>query len=159
AAQKLPQLGSNLEPNLERILALRPDLVLVATTANREASVERLQSLGVPVYATRSASLEELWGTFRALGALVGRAAAGEELARSVRARVDAVRARSAGHPKPRALVVVWNDPLMTVGPKNLADELIVAAGGENLCADADASFPRYPIERVLKRGAEVVVV
>jgi iron complex transport system substrate-binding protein len=157
--KSLPSLGSTLEPNLERLISLKPDLVLVATTANRQDSVDRIQSLGIPVYATRSESLAALGGTIRQLGALVGRTAEGEALANGVRDRVEAVRERAKGKPRPRALVVVWNDPLITVGPKTLADELLAAAGGDNVCADADTTFPRYPVERVLKRAPEVIVV
>ncbi len=151
-------LGTNLEPNVERLLALAPDLVLVATTANREESVQRLESLGLSVYTTRSTGTESLYGTFRAIGALLGKTAEADALVARTRARLDAVRARSSG-PRPKAMVVVWNDPLVTAGPASLPAELLALAGGDNICADADTSFPRYPLERVLARAPEVIIV
>ncbi len=152
-------LGTNLEPNIERLLALKPDLVLVATTANREESVQRLASLGLSVYTTRTTGLESLYATFRGVGGLLGKSAEAEALVSRTRARLGAVRAAHAGRPRPKALVVVWHDPLVTVGPASLPNELLELAGGDNVCADADAAFPRYPIERVLARGPEVIVV
>lgn len=158
-AKTLPRLGSNLEPSLERILALQPDLVLIATTANREESARRLEGLGVPVFATRSESVAELGQTIEQVGALVGRAAAARALYADLQRRLDAVRARAAGRPRPKALVVVWSEPLVTVGPGTLAHEILELAGADNVCGDAETRFPQYPVERVLRRAPEVLVV
>jgi iron complex transport system substrate-binding protein len=158
-ARALPRVGADVDPSLERIVSLRPDLVLTATSANAQATVEALERAGVPVFVSRADRLDEIYRDVEAIGDAVGRRAAARELAGRLRARVDAVRTAAAGRARVRALVVVWSQPLVVAGPRSHVGDLIAAAGGENTVDDSQQPFPTYSVERILERSPEVVVV
>src|SRR5262249_53769991 len=152
------RVGSEMEPSAERLLALAPDVVISAETANRRETVAALERLGVPVYVTRTPDLQGLRQTILDLGRLVGRDAQAAALAGRIDETVARARARTNAVPVP-ALVVVWNDPLYVVGRATFASEILAAAGGRNVADDAATGFPTFPIERVLARAPEVIVV
>jgi ABC-type Fe3+-hydroxamate transport system substrate-binding protein len=159
AARKLPQLGVDIDPSLERIVALKPDLVFTATSANNRATVETMERLGLTVYVSHADSLAQILDDARALGRATGHAAEGERLAATMEARVAAVRARRAGAPRVRTLVVVWSDPLLVAAPGSHVGDLLDAAGGDNIVDQGTIPFPSYSPERVLARAPDVVVV
>ncbi len=158
-ARNRERIGSNLDPSLERILALKPDLLFAATTANSMATVTAIERLGVPVYVSRSASLAEVYADVAAVADAIGLRAEGERLAASMKARIDAVRAAHAGARPIPTLVVVWSEPLNVAGKGGHVDELIRAAGGRNIADDSEQPFPTYSVERVLARAPEVILV
>jgi iron complex transport system substrate-binding protein len=159
AARTLPHVGSELAPSLERIVALKPDVVLLAATANSRELPAELGRLGIRVVSSRTDTLDDVWRDIATIGAALGRAPAAAELGARLRARVDAVRASITAAPRPRTLVVVWTDPLTVAGGHSFVDDAIVAAGGENIAADSPQPYPQYSIERLLARAPEVIVV
>jgi iron complex transport system substrate-binding protein len=159
AARAMPRVGSEQEPSLERIVALRPDVVVTAMTANREITVQTLERMSVPVFVTRTETLSALAGTIRALGHLTGREAGAAALAAQVTAELDAVKKRAAALPATSALVVVWSDPLFVVGSGSYAADVLALAGGRNVAADAGPGFPKYSLERVLRADPAVILV
>lgn len=154
-------VGSDIEPSLERILAMRPDVVFSARTANPESAVHALERLGVPVYVSRSETLAEVRRDVVNVGEVVGRRAEAEALAGSMAARLEALRGAVAGDggPGPLVLVVVWPEPLTVAGPGSFVDELLRHVGARNLAGDAGAPFPTYGVERVIERQPDVIVV
>lgn len=158
-AAEVPSVGTNYEPSLERILGLRPDVVFTATTANLVETVEAMERFSLSVFATRSDDLEELAETIRVVGRVVGRQDEADELLSQIERRLERVRVlREEREPVP-ALLVVWNDPLYVVGRETYTAELLDLAGGTNVAADAGAGFPKYSLERVLKRGPAVILI
>lgn len=158
AARALPTVGADVNPSLERILGLKPDVVLTATSANTQATAEALERLGVPVFVTRADSLADIYGDIASIGEVVGRELAALALIDSMQARMAAVRARVAARPRVRALVVVSSEPLMVAGRSSFIDDLLRAAGGDNVAGDSAQPFPTYSIERLLVRAPEVIV-
>ena len=122
AAQKVPRVGSDLSPSVERIVALRPDVVFVATSANSKELPDELERLGVRVVISHVVALDDLWRDIVTTGDAVGRHEAGAALAEKLRARIAATRARVAALPPVKALVVVWADPLTVVGGRSFVD-------------------------------------
>ncbi|MSP63799.1 MAG: cobalamin-binding protein [Myxococcales bacterium] len=156
----LPRVGANTDPNLERIVALRPDVVFTATSANTQRTVEAMERLGLPVYVSRADSLEEIYRDVIAIGEVVGRGAEAERRVADLRRRIALVGARrKVGSPRVKALVVVWSDPLMVAGRASHVGDLLLAAGGENMADDSPQPFPTYSLERVVARVPEVMVV
>jgi iron complex transport system substrate-binding protein len=156
---RIETVGANLEPSLERILALRPDVVFSATTANSQATVEALERAGVPVFVSKAETLEQIYTDLGAIGAAVGREAQAAELVKQMRARLAALHARHAGRPAVPMLVIVWTEPLVVAGKASHLEDLITAAGGVNLADDGAVPFPNYSLERMVARAPEVVVV
>jgi iron complex transport system substrate-binding protein len=159
AAQKLPRVGGETDPSVEKIVALRPDIVVTETTANRQETAEQLERLGIPTFVTHVQSLADLDRAIRDLGMLVGRETQAEALVTEMHARFDAIRERTKNLPRVPTLLVVWSDPLFVVGKETFTSELIALAGGINVTDDAGAGFPKYSLERVLRHAPEVIIV
>lgn len=159
AALKVPIVGSDLLPSVERIVALKPDVVFVAASANTRELPMELERLGMRVVTSQVATLDDLYRDIRAIGDAVGKADAAGKLVADMRARIAAIHARVAARPPVKTLVVVWSEPLTVVGGKSFVDEEIRAAGGVNIAADAEQPYPQYSVERMLARAPDVVIV
>jgi iron complex transport system substrate-binding protein len=151
-----PSVGQPVEPNLERIAALRPDLVFVAAI-NRWETVQSLEGLGIPVYGTDSQTVEGMLETVRQIGALVGKEQAGEELAGSLEARLDALRVRLAGRAKKRVFYVVWLDPLITTGRNTFIADALRWAGARQV-PGLRQDWPHVSLEEVVARQPEYLI-
>lgn len=160
-AARLPVVSDAVQVNLERLLSLEPDLVVGDVQVVR-AHVERLQALGVPVFAVDVPDLESLFETLLLLGRMTGHQETAQALVEGLRARVAAVEARTGHLPadqRPLVFVEVWHEPLMTAGPGSFIDELVTRAGGRNLAFDAPTPWPTYSVETVLARDPEVILL
>lgn len=158
AAAGVPKVGGYLTPSVESVLGVRPDLVIaVPSPGNREA-VRALERAGVRVVVVQDRLLGDLWASIRTIADALGVPADGERLAARVRAELDAVRARVAGRPRVRVLLVVGHSPLIVAGGATLQGELVEIAGGENVAADVGAAWPQVSPELVVARAPEVIV-
>lgn len=158
AVAALPSVGSGRDPSLERVAALRPDLVVHWASA-RPAVRDRIAALGVPVYSARATDTAGVFRTIANLGRLAGRTRAADSLATSIRREIADVRASVAGLPRPSVLYVVWGDPPLTAGPRTYVGELIEAAGGRSAFPDVEDDWPTVSLEAVVQRQPEVVIV
>jgi iron complex transport system substrate-binding protein len=154
----LPRVGSNYEPSVEAIVGLRPDLVLTATSANRRETADLLTGLQVPVFATNTRLLADVFRTTRVLGELFGREKEAAALNTRTEAELAAVRKAVAGRAPVRTLIAVWDRPLYAAGRDTFVDDLLAVAGGENVAADA-RGFVVYPLEKILKAAPEIIIV
>ena len=157
-ARQKPHVGSILNPNLERIVALKPDLVLGSPEANRRETADQLARLGIPVYGVKAQSVEETLGSIEALGRVLGRGNEAQELVESLRRRVAAVEQRAAARRHPKVLFVVWYRPLTTAGPHTFIDDVIRRAGGVPINDGLPGEWPRMSLEEALHRNPEVVL-
>jgi iron complex transport system substrate-binding protein len=156
AASK-PKIGGPMNPSLERIAALRPDLVLVAKTANRRDTLDALDRLGITAYATNTATVEEMLDSTLRLADLLGARAQGEALVGGLRARLAALKERLADRAPKRVLFVVWHEPLVAVGRGTfLADALRWA--GAALAIETEQEWPRLSLEEVVRVQPEYLV-
>ncbi|WP_197491050.1 ABC transporter substrate-binding protein [Planctomyces sp. SH-PL62] len=146
--------------NLEALAALKPDLVL-ATGGVQQPIVEPLERLGLTVVAIDAERPEDVSANIRVVGRLVGREAESEALATRFEERVDGVRRRVAARgsaPRPKVLYLLYDEPLMTVGPGTFLGRMIETAGGANVFGDVTARYPTPSDEEVLLRAPEVVL-
>ena len=158
ALDSLPSVGGGLDPNLERLASLRPDLVIGWETHKPQVR-ERLRDLGIPVFSVRADDTTDVFRTIRNLGRLTGRAPAADSLAGRLRGELEAVRASVAGLARPSVFFVVWNDPPMTAGPGTFIAQLIGVAGGRIVFPDATQLWPTVSMEEVVRRQPEVVIL
>jgi ABC-type Fe3+-hydroxamate transport system substrate-binding protein len=132
-------------------------------SANRQSTVEALERLGLPVFVTRTDDLAGLGRTILDLGTLVGQRTAADALVHILQAGLaqvqEQVREHAQQHPRVRALVLVWSDPLYVVGRQTYTADLLALAGGDNVAADAEPGYPRYSLERVLRQAPEVIIM
>jgi iron complex transport system substrate-binding protein len=157
AAQRKPRVGGNLNPSLEKIVALQPDVVVVAQSANRLETVEALARLGVRVYATSPRTVEEVLASTLRLADALGARARGEALAGGLRARLESLERRLAGHAPKRVLFVVWHEPLVAVGRGSFLADALRWAGGVP-AVDAEQEWPRLNLEEVARVQPDYIV-
>jgi len=157
----LPSLGGGLDPNLEALVALRPDLVLVTPTEDLRPVVERLEALGIPLYAGSTVTLGDLVRLTTNLGQLLGpeTAAAAGVFLDALDHGLSQLSQGVAGRTRPSVFYLVWNDPPMTAGPGSYLDDLITASGGINLFGDARSAWPQVNLEEILHRNPDWVIL
>jgi iron complex transport system substrate-binding protein len=159
AARELPKVGSYVSLDLERIVALRPDLCLAIKDGNPRHVVERLQGLGIPVYAVDPRNVPAVIDTIKELGNVLGVPGAGKELAAELTRRYQRVQALAAQvvH-QPRVFFQIDIAPIVSAGSPTFLHELITTAGGLNLAA-GKVSYPRFSQEQVLALKPEVIII
>jgi iron complex transport system substrate-binding protein len=159
AARRVAPVGGIVDPSLESILERRPDLVL-ATRGNPLEFILSLTRLGLPVYALEDrGSLERIPQNVAAIGAVVGRGPQAEALASDLRARLQAVAARTGGLPDSGRPVVYFGEldgALWTAGPGSYIDDLIRAAGGTNAAAGAPSAWCALSLEAIVAADPQV---
>lgn len=158
-ARAKEKVGDVLAPSLERVLALRPDLVVVSTATQLERFARRLEALGIPLYVVDVRRVEDVLGSLRHLGEITGHQAEAERLVRTLRARLERVREKVARRPRPRVLLVIQRHPLIVPGRGAFLTDLIQQAGGESITADAEHPWAPYSLETVLVRAPEVIIL
>lgn len=161
AVTALPRVGALLDPDVERILTLRPDLVIVYGSQTTEE--QRLQSAGIRTFAYRHASLEGVFTTIVDLGGVTGRPEDAAHVVAAMRERIDRVRQQTAGRPRPRALVVFDRPPgtltgMYVSGGRGFLHDMLTLAGADNVFADVPREGFQPSREQLLTRAPEIVI-
>jgi cobalamin transport system substrate-binding protein len=157
-ARRVDRVGSYLKPNVEAVVAHRPDVVIaVPSPGNREA-VESLVELGLRVVVVEEGpTLDDICASIEKIAAEARQPAAGRELVARLREQADAVRRRVAPLRRVRVLMIVGENPLIAVGDQNLLDELLRIAGAENVAAGL-GRWPRLSVEFLVRSSPEVII-
>ncbi len=158
-ARKLPKVGSYISPDLERIVALRPDLCLAIKDGNPRHVVDRLQSLGIPVYVVDPHNVPGVIATIKEIGNLLGTKARAEKLATDLSRRYQRIKDLAAHVARcPRVFFQIGISPIVSAGSHTFLDELITTAGGLNLAA-GKVPYPRFSQEQILALKPEVIII
>jgi len=152
-----PRVGGPVQPNLEQVVALQPDLVLATRAINRRETVEALERLGIAVYATDPRTVEGVLESMRRLGKVIGAREQGEALVAALRARLEGLKRRLAGRPATRVLFVVWLEPLISIGQKTFLADALNWARAESVL-ETTQDWPRINLEEVVRLQPEYLV-
>lgn len=153
-------MGGVTDPSLELLLAVAPDLVVTWRGITDPAAERALGRAGIPVYRAWMEDVADVLRTARELGALVGRETAGRALASEIAADLQAVAHRSEGRGvRPGVAIVVDPASLLVAGSGTFLDEVLTAAGGHNVFADATGAWPRVSPETLLARQPDALIV
>jgi iron complex transport system substrate-binding protein len=158
AASALPRVGGLFNPSLEAILALEPDIVALVPSAQQRDLRDRLVAVDVEVLALANLTLAEVLESIHTLGAHVDREAAATARIEAIRDALRATAQLNAGRPRPRTVLVLQRDPLYVVGRGSFLDEMLAAAGAENLGAAFDEEYPRAGTEWLIATAPELVL-
>src|SRR5271157_4031905 len=158
-AKNKPHVGTMVNPSLERIVALKPDLALGTPEANRRETADQLERLGIPLYGVTASTLAGTLASMEDLGQILGHVAEARSLVAKLQVRIDSVEKRIAGQPKPKVLFVVWYRPLITVGPNSFVADVIRAAGGVPIGENLKGEWPRLTLEELLPRNPDVILL
>jgi iron complex transport system substrate-binding protein len=157
AAASVPNLGDGIAPNLEAVLASKPDLVLLYNSAQNAGVADRLRRLGIPALRLNTDRLADVDRVGGLLGRITGRAGAADSLAGVFDTALASATAAPQGR-RPRVLLLVWEQPPMTIGHGSFLSELVARAGGANLFDDVSASAGTVSIEAVAARDPELIL-
>jgi vitamin B12 transport system substrate-binding protein len=158
ALANVPSVGQYGQLNMERLLSLKPDLILLWPGSVGPAQREQLQRLNIPVYVAEPHSLEQLSTQVQAIAEQLGRAEAGRQLAARLRQRLAELRQRYQRAEPLRVFYQVWNQPLYTVGGGQIISDALSVCGARNVFDDLKLPAPQVSIEAVLQRNPEVIL-
>ena len=158
AAQRLPRVGDAARVDLERILLLRPDLVLAWKSGNQAGDVARLERLGLRVFVTEPSGLSDVPRLIRAVGMLAGTGSFAQEAAAAFEGQIATLRARFALRPALRVFYEIWHRPLLTVNGRHMISDVIGVCGGINVFADAPLLTPSVSLEAVLAARPDAII-
>ncbi len=160
AALEIPDVGDAMQPNVEAILARRPDLVVLYASPSNRAAATRLHEAGVRTLAVRTDAVSDLRRIATALGAVLDDSLAAKTAVDSTLRIVDSVRALSgATDRRPAVAWIVWDDPLIVIGGGSYRSELLFAAGAVNAFGDLAAPSPQLSIEELVRRDPDALIV
>ena len=159
--EKLPRLGGLLDPSVERLLALRPDLVIVYDSQTELR--QQLERAHVPMWGYSLKALPDVTSTMRALGARIGMAAQGNAAAANIEAQLSAIQGRVAGRPRPRTLLVFGREPgslrgINASGGYGFLHDLLELAGGTDVLGEIRQAAVSMSSEMVLGRAPDVII-
>jgi len=158
-AAQLPKVGSYVRLDLERIVALNPDLCIAIKDGNPKAIIDRLQSLDIPVFAVNPRNLESLLQTIQRIGGILNASAKAKTLIENMRNRMQKVDNLVSGiDRRPRVFIQIGIFPIISAGSNTFIDELIDRAGGINVAAGNNA-YPHFSREQVLALAPDVLIV
>jgi iron complex transport system substrate-binding protein len=158
AVRNLPQIGDAARVDLERILTLKPDLVLAWKSGNPPGDVAALERLGYPVYVSEARRLADVPRLLRAVGALGGTGQVAEEEALAFERGVAALRARYAARRMLRVFYQIWDRPLFTVNREQLISDVLTLCGGHNVFANTASLVPAVSVEAVVAARPDVIL-
>jgi iron complex transport system substrate-binding protein len=158
-AAKLPKVGSYVRLDLERIVALNPDLCIAIKDGNPKETVDRLESLNIPVFAANPHNLESMMQTIQKIGDILNASAKAKTLVADMRNRVQQVDALvSRIDRRPRVFIQIGISPIISAGSNTFIHELIVRAGGINVAA-GNRAYPHFSREQVFALAPDVLII
>ncbi len=152
-----PKVGYS-HPNLEKLVALEPDLVLAPREFLRSDLLGKLEELRISTFVLEARSVEDIFSQIQTIGRMLARSAESDRLSTSLRRRMVEVKDRTKDLSRPRLLYVLNSDPLITVGPGSFIHQLIDLAGGTNVAAHAQTAYPQLSMEAVIQENPELIV-
>jgi iron complex transport system substrate-binding protein len=157
-AKKIPRIGDASAIDLERVVALQPDVVIVWEGGSNVAQVNRLERLKVPLYRHKVEKLADIPVSLRRLGELAGTQAIAEKAAQDVESRLARLQNAYSKTTNPTVLLEVWNRPIYTVGRSHMMTDSLRLCGARNVFADLKEQGPSVDTEAVIGRDPEIIV-
>jgi iron complex transport system substrate-binding protein len=158
AARRIPLIGSNSQIDLERVIALKPDLLIVWQSGNTARQIEQLHSLGIPVFHSEPRSFAAVESSILRFGRLLGTEGVANTAAAQFRAKVDGLRRRYASRPPVTVFYQAWDNPLYTLNGEQIASDAIRICGGRNIFADLKTIAPQVSVEAVVQADPDTIV-
>jgi iron complex transport system substrate-binding protein len=157
-AKQIPRIGDDKALDLERIVALKPDLIVVWEHGNGQAQLERLRELRIPIFFSEPHRLDDVALTLTRLGTLLGTSRTADAAANTYRQDIARLRARYASRPPVSVFYQVWDQPLMTLNGTHMISDVITLCGGRNVFAQLPPLVPTVSTEAVLAANPEAIV-
>jgi iron complex transport system substrate-binding protein len=157
AAQKIPSMGSSSALDIERIVALKPDLVVAWSSGNSASQIASLRAIGIPVFESEPRQLESIGSSLLRLSQLAGTEASGAAAAAAFKTRLAQLDTAYRQRPPVRVFYQIWQKPLMTLNDSHMVSSVIALCGGENVFGKLPQLAPTVSTEAVLQANPEVI--
>ncbi|MDX1451560.1 MAG: cobalamin-binding protein [Oleiphilaceae bacterium] len=159
AAKAIPRIGGYHGIQIERVMALQPDLIIAWDGGNPARDLQRMEELGLPVYRSHTEALADIPVALESLGELLGLAEQGRAAAARFKEKWQAIRDQHADKPPVRFFYQLWADPLKTMAAGSWINELLTSCGGINIFNQPDWDYPQVSTETVLLQAPEAIIV
>jgi len=158
-AKAIAEVGDTLHPNLERIIALKPQVVLVSTASQLEVFTQQLQGQNIAVFVTDPHDLEGVFRSIERIGEIVGEKEGANLLVQRLRERTNAVEQAVKRRPPVRVFYQVSGEPLYTAGHDAFVTDLMRRAGAASVTSDVPGAWPKYSNESALAARPEAIIL
>jgi iron complex transport system substrate-binding protein len=158
AAKSIPLVGSDSQVDVERVVALKPDLIIVWHSGNTARQIEQLARLGIPVFRSEPRKLAQVADSLLRFGQLLGTEPVARAAAADYKRRIAALAARYEKRPTVRVFYQAWDRPLYTLNGEQIASDAIRLCGGQNIFAGLRVVAPEVSVEAVLQQDPEAIV-
>jgi iron complex transport system substrate-binding protein len=158
AARTKQQIGGFTNPSIEKIVSLKPDLIIATADGNRQDTVQQLEKLGLTVYVINPTDTNGILKNIMQIGKITNREDAAIELAKILQKRLSNITAQIRDKRKPRVFFQLGREPLFTAGKGTLINEVIERAGGSNVAGHDIARYPVYGAEGIITASPEIIV-
>jgi iron complex transport system substrate-binding protein len=159
AVLKKPRIGGFVNPDVEKIVSLKPDLIIGIRDGNRMDTVHRLNDSGLSVYLIDPKGFDGVMRTIKNIGDVVGREKESKRLINEMANKKENMITLTQSLSKPKVFFQLGDAPMVTVGKGTLADDLIRLAGGRSISENESISYPFYSIETVLLKAPEIIIM
>jgi len=157
AAKRIPQIGDNRQIDMERIIAMQPDLIVVWRHGNSARQIDMLRALGIPMFHSEPKKLDDIADSVLRLGQLMNTEKIARPAAAALSGKLAELRQRYANRPPVRLFYQVWDKPLYTLNGAHIVSDAIRLCGGENVFAKLTTTAPVVSIEGVLQADPEAI--
>lgn len=158
-AQSLPLVGDNRQIDIERVMALKPDLLIVWKGGNPPRQINQLERFGIPVFYSDPQKMDDIPETLVRFGILVGQPEKGKEKAQAWQQRLKSLARQYKGRPVLNVFYQISERPLYTLNGKHIVSEGIRICGGQTIFSDLKVIAPRVGIEDVLEKNPDVIFI
>lgn len=158
AAKKILRVGGYPSLDLEKIISLKPDLVIVWASGNNNKQIEKLRTFGLNIFMSEPRYPEDIAKTIRRFGVLAGTTEVAEKSYQEFLQHYNSLKKRFSKKKKVKVFYQIWNKPIMTISGGHLISEIIELCGGENVFANLSTLTPRISLEAVLASNSEIII-
>lgn len=158
-AQKISKIGDTLNPNIENIIALKPQVVFVSTASQMQSFSERLEQRNIAVYVTNPQDIEGVYRSLYQIGDVMSETERANSVVNELKRRVAETEARTANSGDPKVFVQIAREPLFTIGKLSFITDLINRAGGVSATADINEAYPKFSKETALAYQPEIIIL
>ncbi len=158
-ARKLSRVSDTLKPNIESVIALRPDVVLVSTASQLEAFSRSLEEQAIAVFVTSPNAIEDIYRSIEMIGKILGTEDRAQDLTDELRMRAASVRGEPPSEQPPKVFVQIDKDSLYTVGKDSYITEIVAVAGGLSATAQLATAYPNISREAAIAMNPDVILI
>ena len=159
AAKDIPRIGGYSGIQIERVLELKPDLIIAWKGGNKDQDIEQMQALGLPVYLSITKRLDDIPKEMLSLGNKLGLQKTAQQHANAFNLKLKQLRDENKDKPNVKVFYQLWSEPLRAMAAGSWINELITGCGGVNIFDDGALDYPQVSIETVLLQKPDVIII